>query len=197
MLLILASPHVLSEPSGAGARPVHPIRVESRRCNSLVAIGGIADIGMRWSRKARLRKTHNGRVSALLLYNANHAARQSALLNDAPHLNTWLGRFAIPVGSGVLRPHGDFSSLDRTWPRQVRGAPDRWVCFAPQASRRRVMIKLVAVAIEGRDRNDVVLLTCQRHCRATDVTLLIRTFISTGRRAVALPAWQVSKNHNG
>ena len=27
VLLILASPHVLSEPSGAGARPVHPIRV--------------------------------------------------------------------------------------------------------------------------------------------------------------------------
>ena len=49
MLLILASPHVLSEPSGAGARPVHPIRVKSRRCNSLVAIGGMADIGVRWS----------------------------------------------------------------------------------------------------------------------------------------------------
>jgi hypothetical protein len=27
VLLILASPHVLLEPSGAGARPVHPIRV--------------------------------------------------------------------------------------------------------------------------------------------------------------------------
>ena len=27
MLLILASPHVFSEPSGAGARPVHPIRL--------------------------------------------------------------------------------------------------------------------------------------------------------------------------
>ena len=41
MLLILASPHVLSEPSGAGARPVHPIRVQSRRCkNCLVAVGG-------------------------------------------------------------------------------------------------------------------------------------------------------------
>jgi hypothetical protein len=26
VLLILASPHILSEPSGAGARPVHPIR---------------------------------------------------------------------------------------------------------------------------------------------------------------------------
>ena len=60
MLLILASPHVLSEPSGAGARPVHPIRVESRRCNSLVAIGGIADIGLRSSRKARVRMTQSG-----------------------------------------------------------------------------------------------------------------------------------------
>ena len=60
MLLILASPQVLSEPSGAGARPVHPIRVELRRCNSLVAIGGITDIGMRWSRKARLRMTRSG-----------------------------------------------------------------------------------------------------------------------------------------
>lgn len=27
MLLILVSPHVLSEPLGAGARPVHPIRI--------------------------------------------------------------------------------------------------------------------------------------------------------------------------
>ena len=32
MLLILASPHVLLEPSGAGARPVHPIHVISLRC---------------------------------------------------------------------------------------------------------------------------------------------------------------------
>ena len=47
-------------PSGAGARPVHPIRVESRRCNSLVAIGGIADIGRRRSWKARYRLTRFG-----------------------------------------------------------------------------------------------------------------------------------------
>ena len=32
VLLILASPHVLLEPSGAGARPVHPIRVISLLC---------------------------------------------------------------------------------------------------------------------------------------------------------------------
>ncbi len=31
-----------------------------RRCDSLVGIGGIADIGMRWSRKARLRVTQSG-----------------------------------------------------------------------------------------------------------------------------------------
>ena len=39
MLLILASPHVLSEPSGAGARPVHPIRVISRQVTISVAFG--------------------------------------------------------------------------------------------------------------------------------------------------------------
>ena len=33
--------------------------VELRRCNSLVAIEGIADIGLRWSRKARVRMTLN------------------------------------------------------------------------------------------------------------------------------------------
>ena len=32
-------------------------RVELRRCNSLVAVGGITDIGMRWSRKARVQMT--------------------------------------------------------------------------------------------------------------------------------------------
>ena len=37
-------------------------RDQSRRCNSLAAIGGIADIGMRWSRKARLRMSHIGSV---------------------------------------------------------------------------------------------------------------------------------------
>jgi hypothetical protein len=31
VLLVLASPDVRSEPLGAGARPVHPIRVISRR----------------------------------------------------------------------------------------------------------------------------------------------------------------------
>jgi hypothetical protein len=36
------------------------LRVESQCCNSLVAIGGIADIGMRQSRKARLRMTRSG-----------------------------------------------------------------------------------------------------------------------------------------
>ena len=30
-------------------------------------------------------------------------------LNDPPHLNTWLGRFAIPPGSGVFRPPGEHS----------------------------------------------------------------------------------------
>jgi hypothetical protein len=35
---------------------------------------------------------------------------------------------------------GGFSSLDRTWPRPVRGAPDRRVCLAPQASGRRIGI---------------------------------------------------------
>ena len=39
MLLILASPHVLSEPSGAGARPVHPIRVISLPRSNSVAFG--------------------------------------------------------------------------------------------------------------------------------------------------------------
>ena len=39
MLLILASPHVLSEPSGAGARPVHPIHVISRQRTISVAFG--------------------------------------------------------------------------------------------------------------------------------------------------------------
>jgi hypothetical protein len=39
VLLILASPHVLSEPSGAGARPVHPIRVISWRRSNSVAFG--------------------------------------------------------------------------------------------------------------------------------------------------------------
>ena len=43
MLLILASPHVLSEPSGAGARPVHPIRVISARCG-IWSISGITDM---------------------------------------------------------------------------------------------------------------------------------------------------------
>ena len=32
-------------------------------------------------------------------YSKEPTTRQSALLNDAPHLNTWLGRFAIPPGS--------------------------------------------------------------------------------------------------
>jgi hypothetical protein len=57
VLLVLTSPDALSEPLEAGARPVHSIRDQSRRRNSLVVIGGIADIGMRWSRKARLRLT--------------------------------------------------------------------------------------------------------------------------------------------
>jgi hypothetical protein len=39
VLLILASPHVLLEPSGAGARPVHPIRVVSRQGGNSVAFG--------------------------------------------------------------------------------------------------------------------------------------------------------------
>ena len=34
------------------------------------------------------------------------ARRQSALLNDAPDLNTWLGRFAIPPGSGLTASAG-------------------------------------------------------------------------------------------
>jgi hypothetical protein len=34
-------------------------RINKRRCNSLVVFGGIADIGMRWARKARLRMTRS------------------------------------------------------------------------------------------------------------------------------------------
>ena len=44
MLLILASPHVLLEPSGAGARPVHPIRVIHGDETNSVAVRAITDI---------------------------------------------------------------------------------------------------------------------------------------------------------
>ena len=44
MLLVLLSPRSSSERFGAGARPVHPIRVGSLRRTDSVAIEGIADI---------------------------------------------------------------------------------------------------------------------------------------------------------
>jgi hypothetical protein len=52
VLLLLTSPHVLCEPLGAGARPVHPIRVTSRRRNIVVASGSEADIDGRAARMA-------------------------------------------------------------------------------------------------------------------------------------------------
>ena len=42
VLLILASPHVLSEPSGAGARPVHPIRYRHEPSKECPVLGQIA-----------------------------------------------------------------------------------------------------------------------------------------------------------
>ena len=44
VLLVLLSPRSSSERFGAGARPVHPIRVGSLRRTDSVAIEGIADI---------------------------------------------------------------------------------------------------------------------------------------------------------
>jgi hypothetical protein len=44
LLLILASPHVLLELSGAGARPVHPIHVIHGDETNLVAVRAITDI---------------------------------------------------------------------------------------------------------------------------------------------------------
>src|SRR6478735_12570452 len=44
VLLVLLSPRSSSERFGAGARPVHPIRVGSLRRTEPVAIAGIADI---------------------------------------------------------------------------------------------------------------------------------------------------------
>src|SRR6476661_2498987 len=44
VLLVLLSPRSSSERFGAGARPVHPIRVGSLRRTDSVAIQGIADI---------------------------------------------------------------------------------------------------------------------------------------------------------
>jgi class 3 adenylate cyclase len=50
---------------------------------------------------------HRADTSARRWTHNRQAARRSAL-NDAPHLNTWLGRFAIPPGSSVLRSHLQF-----------------------------------------------------------------------------------------
>src|SRR6476619_4823893 len=44
VLLVLLSPQSSSERFGAGARPIHPIRVGSLRRTDSVAIEGIADI---------------------------------------------------------------------------------------------------------------------------------------------------------
>jgi hypothetical protein len=52
----------------------------ARRCNSWVAIGGIADIRMRWSRKARLRMTQCRPESAFVL-RANSTIIRHVILN--------------------------------------------------------------------------------------------------------------------
>ena len=44
LVVILLSPQSSSERFGAGARPVHPIRVGSLRRTDSVAIEGIADV---------------------------------------------------------------------------------------------------------------------------------------------------------
>jgi len=39
LLVLFENPYKLCEPLGAGARPVHPIRVIALRCNNLSAFG--------------------------------------------------------------------------------------------------------------------------------------------------------------
>jgi hypothetical protein len=58
VLLVLLSPRSSSERFGAGARPVHPIRVGSLRRTDSVAVEGIADIGEALLPVGATRMTH-------------------------------------------------------------------------------------------------------------------------------------------
>jgi hypothetical protein len=60
VLLVLLSPQSSSERFGAGARPIHPIRVGLLRRTDSVAIEGIADIRRALLPVGATRMTHTG-----------------------------------------------------------------------------------------------------------------------------------------